>query len=86
MHRFFCTVCKKAKRVHANPFTDRSGIEVLELRGNNVPVHNRIGVCRVHVLRHGKTSRAQVDSRVKVHSTIAKVKTAPAQKAQKGRK
>jgi hypothetical protein len=84
MHRFFCTVCKKVKRVHANPFTDlRSGTE-LALRENNQPLHEREGVCRVHVLRNRNVSRAQVESRVKVHSTIVKAPK-PAQQ-QKGRK
>jgi len=85
MHRFFCTVCKKIKRVRANPFTDNTGTERLELANNTTPFQSRTGVCRVHLLRNAKISRAQVESRVKVHSTIKKApKAAPAQ--QKGRK
>lgn len=101
MHRFFCTVCKKVKRVRALPYTDKSGRDKLNIRyrptkvvdgkvvehGESAPApKDRIGVCRVHVLKQQGLSRAKIDSRVKVHTTIAKVKTPKAAPQQKGRK
>jgi hypothetical protein len=66
MKRFFCTECKKVRRVRNVP----RDVNVI---GDGKP-HQRLGVCRWH--NNQRVSRASLMNRVRVITTVPKAKKA----------